>query len=208
MSAVADYYLLKAEINGIKFITLAAKTLLAGDSAGMNTFGLCQCINELHSESKVGVPKNFVARAILESKSLNAAEELIRNTPKASGFNHVLVQGHEVRNVEIAGAKIGVSSYINQPFVHTNHYLSPALQKFENFKTINSVERYERASHLTNMGMTVKDMILLLQDHRNEENPICSHDFTLGALVFDLPKKEAYVCYGTPCKGIFNKYYL
>lgn len=199
-------YVLKATIKETTFLGLQYKVAIAGVAASMNNWGLVQCINDLYQKNQIGVPKNFLARAILECKSLDEAEDLLRNVRMASGFNHVLVQGNEVRNVEIAGDKLAIEKVIGKPYVHTNHYLSPNMKSLEKFHTKGSEARYERARELIKENMTRNEMQILLSDTKNKKYPICREDATLGSLIF-LPKnKEIYVCHGHPCGGKYLKY--
>lgn len=199
-------YFLKAIIGDTTFSGLQYKVTIPGVAATMNSWGLVQCINDLYQETQIGVPKNFLARAVLETKTLDEAENLLKNTKRASGFNHVLIQGNEIRNVEIAGDKLVVERVVNKPYVHTNHYLSNNMELLEKFHTKSSEARYERAKKLIKSNMTEKEMEKLLSDTKNKRYPICREDATLGSLIF-LPKnKEVYVCYGHPCEGKYLKY--
>jgi len=206
-SASSDtLYLLKATIGSTTFFGLQYKVLMPGVSASVNNWGLVQCINYLNQGSQIGVPKIFLARAVLECKNLDEAENLLRKTKRASGFNHILVQGREVRNIEIAGDKLTIEKVVDRPYVHTNHYLSPDMKLLEKFHTKSSEARYERAKELIKSNMTKKEMGELLSDTKNKKYPICREDATLGSLIF-LPKnKEVYVCYGHPCGGKYLKY--
>lgn len=206
IDSLDNLYILKAKINEITFISLNYKTAIAGVSASMNNFGLVQCINDLYQTNQFGVPKNYLARAILECKSLDEAEKLIRKTKRASGFNHVLVQGNEVRNIEIAGDQMSVEETINTPYVHTNHYTSPEMKHLEKFHTKSSEERYQRASELVKNVKTTEDMRRLLSDTQNKEYPICREDETIGSVIAIPENNELWTCYGHPCAGEFNKY--
>lgn len=199
-------YILKATIGETTFLGLQYKVAVPGVSATMNNWGLVQCINDLNTESQIGVPKNFVARAILECKTLDEAEEVIRKTKKASGFNHVLVQGREVRNIEIAGDKIGVERVLGKPYIHTNHYLTPELKPFETSHTKSSEKRYKRGMELIKPNMEIPEMEALLSNTENKEYPISRKDATLGSFVAVPEDQKVYICYGPPDKGKYIKY--
>lgn len=199
-------YVLKATIGDTTFIGLQYKIIIPGVAVSMNNWGLVQCINELNHEAQVGVPKNFVARAILECKTLAEAEKLIRNTKRASGYNHVLIQGMEVRNVEIAREKMAVERVCGGTYVHTNHYLNRELIPLEKFHTKSSEERYERAMGTILPGMNIKEMETLLSDRKNKEFPISREDATLGSIVAEPQKNKIYICYGPAKKGQYEVY--
>jgi len=203
-----EFCILEVKINNTSFLLLHYMTVIPGPSASMNSYGLIQCINDIYQTNQIGVPKNYIARAILEAKSLDESEKIIRDTPKASGFNHVLALGNEVRNIEIAGNIIGIERIINKPYVHTNHYLTPELKRLEKFHTKSSEARYTRASDLLKDKMTVEDIKSILSDTDNTEFPICREDETIGSAIFIPQKLKAYLCYGHPCAGTYIEYDL
>jgi hypothetical protein len=152
------------------------------------------------------VPKNYVARAILEARTLDEAEGIIRSVSKASGFNHVLAQGEEVRNIEIAGDSIGIQKVIRKPYVHTNHYLTEELKSLEKFHTKSSEQRYERALELLKESLTVSDVKNILSDTQNKDYPICRADATIGSAIFVPSDLKAHFCYGHPCAGEYIEF--
>lgn len=199
-------YILKANVDGTTFLGLQYKLILPGVAATLNSYGLVQCINELEQSPQTGVPKNFVARAVLECKTLDEAENLIKSTKRASGYNHVLVQGREVRNIEIAGDKLAVERVTDGTYVHTNHYLTPELTKYETFHTKSSEARYERAREIVKQDMDVDDMEKLLTDRKNKELPILRSDATLGSEVFIPSGNKVLIKYGGLSEGRFKEY--
>lgn len=206
--AIDTLYVLSATIDGTTHLGLQYGAALPGCAATMNNWGLVQCINDLYQSTQVGVPKYFLARAVLECKTLDEAETLIRKTKRASGFNHVLAQNHEVRNVEIANSTVAVEKITRGSYVHTNHYLSPEMKGLGKFHTKSSEARYQRAMQLVGPNMTKEEMIGLLSDTKNPEFPICRADATIGSLVFVPYEREVWICYGHPCAGEFVRYKL
>ena len=206
LAALKYLYVLKATVNGTSFLGLQYGVGLAGVAATINNWGLVQCINSLYHTPQVGVPKNFLARAVLECKTLDEAENLIRKTKRASGFNHVLVQNHEARNIEIADNIISVDRVNQGSYVHTNHYLSPELKSFEKFHTKSSDARYLRATQLAHADMTKEEMVALLSDTQDSQFPICRPDHTVGSLIFIPATRQVWICYGHPCASEYIKY--
>lgn len=202
---VDQMYLLKATVGNVTFFGLNYATGIPGCAASINSYGLVQCLNWLNQTPKIGIPKFFLARAVLECKSLLQAENLIKQTPRASGFNHVLIQNHEVRNIEIAGEEIAVET-TNGPYIHTNHYLSDEMKKYETFHTKSSEARYQRAKELIKPNMTPEDMMALLSDRENQEFPISRPGEAVGSIVFVPTQKSVHVCYGHPVVGEYVSY--
>ncbi len=206
LEALDEIYILEATIGETKFVGLNYMNAIAGLSASMNNYGLVQCINDMHQTNNIGVPKNYIARAILEAKTLDEAEKIITMVPRASGFNHVLAQGIEIRNIEIAGDSIGIQNTFGKPYVHTNHYLTKKLRSLEKFHTKSSEERYKRASKLLKEDMNAKDIINILSDTNNVQYPICRVGETIGSAIFIPSEKKAFFCYGHPCAGVFKEF--
>lgn len=207
LSALSSLYLLQATINETTFLSLNYAGAVPGVAAGINNWGLIQGINDLYQTPGFGVPKNFLARAILESHSLKEARDLIQNTQKASGFNHVLVQGLEGLNIEISGNQVDVDEITSPAYVHTNHYLT-ALKSQETFHTASSLARYISAWELIKPGMDVIGMQSLLSDTTNALYPICRADETLSSLVFDTQNHIVYISHGHPCQNSYETYHL
>ena len=205
---IDELYVLKATIGEVTFIGLQYDVVVLGCSATMNNFGLVQCINDLYQTNKIGIPKYYLARAILEAKTLDEAEHIIRSVPRGSGFNHVLAQNGEIRNIEIAGDAIGVQSALHTPYVHTNHYLTEELKMLEKFHTKSSEERYIRATELLKPNMSIEDIKAILADSENKEYPICREDETIGSAISNPYESKSYFCYGHPCVGEFVEYKL
>lgn len=205
MEALDDLYLLKATVDGTTFFGLQYAVSIPGEAASINSWGLVQCITEIHPTPQFGVPKNFVSRAILEARTLEEAEKIITNTPKASGYNHVLVQGDRVWNFEIAGEDYAVERLEEEKFVHTNHFTSDKLKKDEEYRTKSSVFRYERAQRMNKDNLDLQEMKELLCDGQGEY-PICRPDATIGSLIFQPKKGLIQVCYAMPTVDGYVEY--
>lgn len=207
MEALDDLYLLKATVDGTTFFGLQYAVSIPGEAASINSWGLVQCITEIHPTPQFGVPKNFVSRAILEAKSLEEAEKIITNTPKASGYNHVLVQGDRVWNFEIAGNDFSIDKLVGERFVHTNHFTSFKLKKYEEHRTKSSVFRYERAQRMNRENLNLQGMKEMLCDGSGEY-PICRPNETIGSLIFQPKLGKILVCYGMPTVDGYKEYKL
>ncbi len=204
---INDLYILKATVGGTTFIGLNYVNELPGTSAAMNNWGLVQGINEVHQKEKVGIPKNFLARAVLECKTIGQALALLQQVKLDTGYNHVLIQKDKVANIEIAGGETDIVINKDRAYVHTNHSLSD-LKKHETYYTISSERRFSKASKLIKINMSKTEIINILSDHTDETYPICRHDATMASLVFNPNKGQMEVCYGPPCQGNFTTYTL
>jgi low affinity Fe/Cu permease len=203
LEAKDNIYILHAKIGDIEFKGLNYKTSIAGVSASFNNYGLIQCINDIYQLPTVGIPKSYVARAVLESKTLDEAQKIIINSSKASGFNHVLIQNNQVRDIELLANEYSIENRINTTYVHTNHYLSETLKSKEKFHTTSSIHRYNKAISLIQDVKDVQDMKTLLSDTSDEKFPICRRDETIGSVIIDIKNDIFLVSNGHPCS---NKY--
>lgn len=208
--AIDEIYLLKAKIGSTTFFTLNYAWALPSVGVGLNSWGLAQGENYLNQKPQLGIPKVFLCRAITDAKTLDQAEDITRQFTWASGFNHVLAQNHEVRDLEVAPGhnQIGIQKTVSEPYIHTNHCLTNDAKQSETFYTRSSLARYTRAKELVRNDMTREDMIALLSDTENQELPICRPDATIASVVLLPNKREIYVCHGHPCTGEFVKYTL
>jgi hypothetical protein len=204
--SINNFYILKATIGTTTFLSLSDVSVLPGACASFNNFGLVQCINDLAQTPQTGIPKNFLSRAILECQTLQEAETLLLQSKRASGYNHVLVQQNEVHNIEISGDDYDIEIIKQQPYVHTNHFLSRHMRKYETERSGSSLARYERAKELIRNNMSVDDMKSLLRDTKNTQFPICRPDSTIASVIITPQKNEMLVCYGHPCAGEYVPY--
>jgi predicted choloylglycine hydrolase len=209
-SAQDELYILKANINGTQILALNYSGVMPGLSASMNNFGLVQCVNELqHTSEKIGVPKLILARAVLDCSYLEEAVELIETTPRATGFNHLLLQGDTIVDIETSANKTFHHRRTKQPFAHTNHYaFQPMIDEEDDSSLANSVARWKRARELLHEDMSVTDMMDLLRDRQNARHPICRLEATIGSVIMQPELQSAYFCYGPPCRGNYSKYTL
>lgn len=211
IESLDELYVLKATVNNVTYLGLNYATFLIGCSATLTSNGITQCINELHQDSHIGVGKYFIARSVLEAKSLEEAQMTIQNTKRASGYNHVLVHQNIVIDIETAGNDIDVEKRIGVPYAHTNHFLSTRMQQYETKEAShhkNSYERLSRALELARNDMTIDDMKLLLSDTTNTLYPICREDATIGSVIIEPAERKMYICYGPPNRGTFVPYTL
>lgn len=193
-SSLSLLYLLDASIGGTRIFGLNYANSLVGDGVAVNEYGLSQGINELrHTDAQVGVPKNFIGRAVLDCKTLEDVEGIMKTVPRAAGFNHVLVQGQRLWNIESSAKEYVIEKVELQKYVHTNHYLTELKRLDKGNKE--SVNRYNKVKDLLSSINTVNDMKRVLSDR---EDPQICRSGTIGSVIFDMPNKVAHIAYGQP----------
>ena len=108
--------------------------------------------------------------------------------------------------------------------VHTNHYLDPQMQAFEqdSDELICTRIRYFRAQRLLKQSSahTVKTLQAIQRDHINMPDSICNHaeyaethdpldrEKTITALLIDLTNRQIQACWGNPCQNPYATYQL
>lgn len=202
-----DYlYILKATIGNNTFLGLCYVLEVPGTGMAINNSGLIQAINNLYSDCRFGIPRSFIARAMLECRSLDEAQSLAHRVKQASGYNHFLVKDNILLNIEMAGKRLSIEKIIDKPYAHTNHFISPTMERFEKNDWPGTRRRLKRVNELLRPDMTKEEIASLLSDTQDQEFPICSPKETIGSALV-LPKENAvWFCYGRPCDGEYKKY--
>jgi len=187
-------------------------------SAGFNAAGISLTGNQLdNNDIRPGVPRLLVVRAILASRHLSEAIDHCLLPQRASSYNNVLGDtSGEVYSME-GSASDCEPLYIEEDILaHTNHYLSPAMRRFEADRNSisNSVLRYNRAMRLLreNYGqLTPERFQELLGDHAGYPTSICKHGtetVTVFSIVIQLEKLRAWIGSGRACEAEYVEYQL
>ncbi len=195
--------ILKGSIKKTSFISLVFAGLVPGSSVSRNNFGLIQAIDSVHPKlTLTGIPKNILARAILEAETIEEAIHILNHPARASGYNHILLQGNKAVNIETSSTKVNVQE-IKNVFIHTNHYL---LGLKDRYPMPLSKERYKQLTKgMQNKIQSREKIIELLSAHKNP--PICHHNLkdgiTIASLAASTNNQTLLITSGNPCT---NKY--
>jgi isopenicillin-N N-acyltransferase-like protein len=191
---------------------------------GFNAYGIAQCCDSVYpNDSRIGIPRLFVSRAVLAAKT---PSEAIRRTlipRRAAGYNHLLAhESGEIYSVEVSARKFAIIYAHDGYMVHTNHYLDTNMQaiEYEPDELIATRVRYFRSNRLlreTNQH-TIKSIQAIQRDHINFPNSVCNHaeddmdpldrEKTINALVIDLSARAMHIAWGNPCINPYHTYYL
>jgi predicted choloylglycine hydrolase len=201
----ADLYLLDAQIGGTRLFGLSYVDGIIGSSVAVNGWGMVQAINSLpNADRAAGIPRNIVARAILECEKLAQVPQLLKQFHRASGYNHVLVQGAEVWNVESTAESYAVRKSRLKPFVHTNHYLTDIGREntVAELQAEESKARYQKARQLLKRVSTAEGIMGILCDR---EEPVIGKTDTIGSCIIDPARTIAYISRGRPGFGTYYR---
>jgi isopenicillin-N N-acyltransferase-like protein len=191
---------------------------------GFNAAGIAQCCDSVYpNDSRIGIPRVFVSRAVLASRNLAEAIRCMLVPQRAAGYNHLLAhESGELYNVEVSARRFALLPADDDCLVHTNHYLAPTMQAIENEpdELVGTRVRFFRAQRLLKSTRlhTTKSLQAILHDHVNFPNSICNHYFegldpldrekTICSLVIDLTARLMHLAWGNPCENHYHTYYL
>ena len=193
-------------------------------NVGFNSYGIAQLIDSVYpSDSRIGIPRLVVARAVLSSRRISGAIGRTLVPHRAAGYNHLLVhESGELYSIEVSARKFEILYGLDGYMVHTNHYLDTKMREIEKEpeELLSSRVRYHRASRLLrqNEKHTIKTLQAIQKDHVNVPNSICNHNIagqdpldreqTISAMVIDLTAREMHITWGNPCQNSYHTYHL
>jgi hypothetical protein len=168
---------------------------LGGSALSINSNGYVQAINSLdHADRQIGVPKSVIGRWMSETGDARADFARLRQIPRSSGYNHVLVHRRDgVLDIECTAAR-QVLLEPSLPFAHTNHLLSPGLKGLDNAEAgEGTYARYECACQLVRPMMTLAELATLTGDTSRGRKRSINNRETIARVVIDLDSRIAKV---------------
>lgn len=191
---------------------------------GFNAYGIAQCCDSVYpSDSRIGIPRVFVSRAVLAARTPAEAIRRCLAAHRAAGYNHLIAtESGELYNIEVSARRFAVLYGEEGYLVHTNHYLDPQMYLVESDtdELISTRVRYFRALRLLRATAehTVKTLQTIQRDHVNYQDSICNHamdeldpldrEKTICSLVMDLTNRQLHAAWGNPCQSVYHTYQL
>jgi hypothetical protein len=201
-----ELFLLDADIAGARFLALSYVHAFPGVSAaitGRRMAVLCDYLPD--PDPRIGVPFDYIARAIIAQPSIEAALDLIARVPRGGAGNLLFAQGERITTVEMTSTRAAI---IDAPpgasGVHANHFLDPELARAAGEPQANSLPRYARAEELTRSPLTLGGVKSILADRAYSPDSIC-RDLTIAAIAGDLRTGEVEVCWGEPDSAVWSR---
>jgi isopenicillin-N N-acyltransferase-like protein len=218
-----DVYVMHATPNDEPpFIAMSYGGLLP--NVGFNALGIAQgCDSVYPTDSRIGIPRIVVSRAVLASRTLGDAIRCAISPHRAAGYNHLIIhESGELYNVEVSARRFAVLYGQDGYVIHTNFYQDPQMQaiEFEPDELIETRVRYYRALRLLlgSQQHTVNSLQAIQKDHINYPNSICNHveqdldpldrEKTVNAIVMDLTAKTMHIAWGNPCMNVYHTFHL
>lgn len=205
--------------------TVAGKISLAG----MNNAPIGICCNTVMqlNHNRVGLPEDFIVRAILARATIEDALDFLYSIKHASGQNYVLGGVDRVLDLECSANKI--CQFEPYPMAgrvfHTNHPVAnddqstfrdwlaqiPPEKKHAFYSRMTTERRFAvlaRAMSDLSAPLTIGQMIEILSSH---EGPVCidgdGRSITLGCLIMELSGTPVlHLAPGPPCSTEFKEY--
>lgn len=197
-------------------------------NAGLSSVGLGFGGNALSpNDSRVGVPVDLVFRSMYGAKNIVEAITYANCPQREASYNNIVASKEgEIFSVEGSATDFDILYGGGSFLVHTNHYLSHKMQRYESvpqtFSTLRgqscSIARFYRAERLLKEAEEISMDILkgILADHANYPDSICRHHRaedpesvkTVFSSIVDLTESALWICLGNPCQGQYSKYTL
>jgi hypothetical protein len=173
-----------------------------------NEFGILHSINNVAPRPiKVGLSRHFLARALLDARTLDDAVRVITMSDRASGFNYNIgsLSERRVVSVEVSPERHHVHE-VQGYYTHTNHYLQLNHPKQE--ITLSSRKRLERSLTLCRSTPPIDggQVLALLSDQTDRDFPkyrdatLPDNDATLCSALYDLDRRELRIYWGNPVR--------
>ncbi|MGD8462600.1 MAG: C45 family autoproteolytic acyltransferase/hydrolase [Anaerolineae bacterium] len=200
-----NLYLTRARIEGKPaFTALSYPGFLCGHTFGYNAAGVCFSVDNVTPQvTKVGLGRHFLARSLLEARSLDDAVKRITVPGRASGFSYTIGSIPERRLVHVEVAPVAHHLHeIHGAYFHANHYLQ--LTDVEQVVSPSSQARVQRATEILQSAppSDAEGILSLLGDQANERYPLYrtatppDQDQTLCTVLFDLDARRLRIYTG------------
>jgi isopenicillin-N N-acyltransferase-like protein len=185
---------------------------------GFNTSGLGVCLNFLRVDEELnGLPIHIILRAVLDCKSIEEAENLMKNVCKGQSGNILIGDKYgKYQDIEFGGNEVYLLDPESNNFVHTNHFLRNEKLNSKPDLLESSFNRYKIASKLasSNQTQSLELMKRILLDDTDSELPICRKYIpgttmeqvgTVCTILMDLNQKMMHITKGSPYDNPFTK---
>lgn len=174
---------------------------LPGHTFGANRAGLVQTINNLRTRQRQpGVPRMFLARAVLDCSTLDEAIDLLRDTPHSGGFHHTLGSASDPRlfSAEVTPGAVSILD-IGTRYGHANHMIHVETRGQAQLITESSRARQNRIEGIVDgwsPETTSADLLAALHDTQGKfpilrtaaDDPDAEN--TLATAVFEIRDEE------------------
>ncbi len=168
------------------------------------------------TDTRVGIPRAIIARAILLAKTFDEAVKTATHPERASSYNNIITSPNQSVSIEGSATSFDYIFPTKGILTHSNHYCSAKMLPFEGHPHYtSSIQRLASINKLIsniNTPITFKIAQSFLKDHGPDnlpdDNSVCRHgkdsETTFGFAV-DLDEGIVELASGNPCKNPFKK---
>ena len=204
-----NLYLVHARVEGKPaFTALSYPGFLCGNAFGFNAEGICFSVDHVQPRNgELGVGRHFIARSLLEARSLDDAIERATVPGRASGFSYTIgsISERRVVVVEVAPGSHHVRE-VRGAYFHANHYQELTVDQII---SPSSRARVERAGVMMQKSppQNAADVLTILGDQTDEQYPIhCTttapdRSATLCTALFDLEARQLRIYEDNPAQA-------
>lgn len=206
------------EENGTKILGLTEPGQLI--RSGMNSYGLsvnCSTLLSKKDRRGLAIPTNFMRRRILQCKRLEDARALVEGLKPCVSINYVIAsregdgfvcETNPMENYMIEPHK-GIVTQGN------DIRINPEIERFIPADDTHAVHfRGQRLDYLLRkkQGEITPEYIMeCLKDHEGYPGSVCNHTAnrecqTIASMLYCLDRGIAYICWGNPCEGSYERY--
>ncbi len=209
-----NLYVVHAKIAGKPaFTALSYPGFLCGNAFGFNAEGICYSVDHVQPRNgAVGVGRHFIARSLLEARSLDDAIRRVTVPDRASGFSYTIgsIPERRIVVVEVAPEDHHVRE-VRGAYFHANHYRELAVDQIIHPSSRARVERAEAMLKEHGLaGLSDQDaagVLAILGDEASEPYPIYrtaaapDRSATLCTALFDLDARQLRIYTGHPVRA-------
>jgi len=196
---------------------------------GMNAAGISLTGNFLaQNDTRLGIPKDLATRRVLRESNIYDAIKAAVPEGRGDSYNNIVCDSNgEIYSMEGSATAFDAIYAEDGWLVHTNHYTSPKMWRFEEETSsrssdlFSSILRYNRVKKLFKRELgkvEISTFKKILSDHVGYPSSICRHgdqrlseddqSATDYSVVFDVTNRVAWICIGNPCEGEYKKHEL
>jgi isopenicillin-N N-acyltransferase-like protein len=185
-------------------------------SVGVNSSPLVLTGNEVTpNDVKVGIPRAYIARAILLAQDYDSAVQIATHPERASSYNNIITVADKAVSAEASATDFELIQPKEGILVHSNHYCSVKMKPYEGHPGYDSsITRLESGLGLSTKAtrpITIETLKSFLRDHgmanEKSDNTICRHGQTSASIfgfTADFETGVVELAAGSPCENKFE----
>ncbi len=221
-----DMFVLKAHPpSGVSYISFVYPGIITGVGPGFNDRGICHSSNFIGCTApKLGIPRYFFGRAILEAKDLKEAKKIVTTEPRAFPWHHNIayMKSGEYMSIETLPDGTVEARKPDGLYCHTNHTIHPKTKDYEDqdlvYRNSSSLSRYNviqpKIAALSDKVTDPGVFLAMLSSHESKPYSPCRHPEdgiegqTLGTVFFDINKGTMRLYKQNPCISVPGGHYF